>query len=140
MAGCSGCMGRLFFFSSRRRHTRFSRDWSSDVCSSDLVAAGLTHHPYRSDVHGLLEQGTKEAIILEGGHVQVPAEKRPAIVAKPATKGTAAHGRLIFRLIGVRWETQWRARDGATAGRSALFRPSGREMVSVPRGRPGQMP
>src|SRR5690606_41141233 len=28
----------LFFFSSRRRHTRFSRDWSSDVCSSDLVA------------------------------------------------------------------------------------------------------
>src|SRR5690606_40787014 len=26
----------LFFFSSRRRHTRFSRDWSSDMCSSDL--------------------------------------------------------------------------------------------------------
>src|SRR5690606_39804204 len=26
------------FFSSRRRHTRFSRDWSSDVCSSDLGA------------------------------------------------------------------------------------------------------
>src|SRR5436309_6116881 len=33
-----------FFFSSRRRHTRFSRDWSSDVCSSDLgnlLAASL---------------------------------------------------------------------------------------------------
>src|SRR5690606_39761536 len=29
-----------FFFSSRRRHTRFSRDWSSDVCSSDLHNAG----------------------------------------------------------------------------------------------------
>src|SRR5690606_40111576 len=27
----------LYIFSSRRRHTRFSRDWSSDVCSSDLV-------------------------------------------------------------------------------------------------------
>src|SRR5690606_40470072 len=27
-----------FFFSSRRRHTSFSRDWSSDVCSSDLLA------------------------------------------------------------------------------------------------------
>src|SRR5256886_13536932 len=26
-----------FFFSSRRRHTRFDCDWSSDVCSSDLV-------------------------------------------------------------------------------------------------------
>src|SRR5690606_40815252 len=38
----SSCDDRLvsfiFFFSSRRRHTRFSRDWSSDVCSSDLVA------------------------------------------------------------------------------------------------------
>src|SRR5206468_4923243 len=30
-----------FFFSSRRRHTRSDRDWSSDVCSSDLAAAGL---------------------------------------------------------------------------------------------------
>src|SRR5690606_40894136 len=29
-------LGAVFFFSSRRRHTRFSRDWSSDVCSSDL--------------------------------------------------------------------------------------------------------
>src|SRR2546430_7948282 len=28
---------RVFFFSSRRRHTRFDCDWSSDVCSSDLV-------------------------------------------------------------------------------------------------------
>src|SRR5690606_41176669 len=27
----------IFFFSSRRRHTRCSRDWSSDVCSSDLL-------------------------------------------------------------------------------------------------------
>src|SRR5690606_40729264 len=28
-----------FFFTSKRRHTRFSRDWSSDVCSSDLSMA-----------------------------------------------------------------------------------------------------
>src|SRR5690606_41056181 len=32
-----------FFFSSRRRHTRFSRDWSSDVCSSDLFLALLNN-------------------------------------------------------------------------------------------------
>src|SRR5712675_3277109 len=30
----------FFFFSSRRRHTRCSRDWSSDVCSSDLATCG----------------------------------------------------------------------------------------------------
>src|SRR5690606_40406506 len=33
-----------FFFSSRRRHTRFSRDWSSDVCSSDLGFVGFERH------------------------------------------------------------------------------------------------
>src|SRR5690606_20673265 len=32
----AGCLSVTFFFSSRRRHTRFSRDWSSDACSSDL--------------------------------------------------------------------------------------------------------
>src|SRR3712207_4563525 len=31
----------IFFFSSRRRHTRYWRDWSSDVCSSDLLAQFL---------------------------------------------------------------------------------------------------
>src|SRR6266436_6969298 len=39
----------LFFFSSRRRHTRCSRDWSSDVCSSDLDATsveGAANLPY----------------------------------------------------------------------------------------------
>src|SRR2546430_13045001 len=39
---------RFFFFASRRRHTRFDCDWSSDVCSSDLLdKSDLSHiiHP-----------------------------------------------------------------------------------------------
>src|SRR5690606_40124692 len=35
-------------FSSRRRHTRFSRDWSSDVCSSDLIRG----HSHRNVIQG----------------------------------------------------------------------------------------
>src|SRR5205809_2379633 len=35
----------FFFFSSRRRHTRCSRDWSSDVCSSDLPATSAGPAP-----------------------------------------------------------------------------------------------
>src|SRR5436305_4434730 len=35
--GSDGRCGLVFFFSSRRRHTRCGRDWSSDVCSSDLI-------------------------------------------------------------------------------------------------------
>src|SRR3712207_4599160 len=39
----------VFFFSSRRRHTRYWRDWSSDVCSSDLLlmTAAVHHHLVR---------------------------------------------------------------------------------------------
>src|SRR5207245_5577527 len=37
----------FFFFSSRRRHTRCYRDWSSDVCSSDLYVAFVANS--RSD-------------------------------------------------------------------------------------------
>src|SRR5216683_3630865 len=40
----------FFFFSSRRRHTRSDRDWSSDVCSSDLVADISQIPPYNEDV------------------------------------------------------------------------------------------
>src|SRR5690606_41206792 len=36
-------------FSSRRRHTRFSRDWSSDVCSSDLELKNSSANPKKSD-------------------------------------------------------------------------------------------
>src|SRR5690606_4805697 len=41
----------IFFFSSRRRHTRFSRDWSSDVCSSDLMGAAYLFVVYPSIIH-----------------------------------------------------------------------------------------
>src|SRR5256884_6949145 len=54
----------FFFFSSRRRHTRCSRDWSSDVCSSDLRLRELTRRALelpqtapeeQTDLHGILE-------------------------------------------------------------------------------------
>src|SRR5690606_39741310 len=63
-----------FFFSSRRRHTIFSRDWSSDVCSSDLrrrmdavyALAVLIHHSYTDCLHiiGRLRAATKLGGIL----------------------------------------------------------------------------
>src|SRR2546430_7453197 len=39
MIACRPWQCVFFFFSSRRRHTRFDCDWSSDVCSSDLQAS-----------------------------------------------------------------------------------------------------
>src|SRR5256886_10329986 len=46
----------LFFFSSRRRHTRFDCDWSSDVCSSDLGSARRLQERGVRDVPGAARQ------------------------------------------------------------------------------------
>src|SRR2546427_3135587 len=48
----------FFFFSSRRRHTRFDCDWSSDVCSSDLLAIsnGIRPEPYLQEPPPLLQR------------------------------------------------------------------------------------
>src|SRR5260370_19618590 len=43
----TGVQTSAFFFSSRRRHTRFKCDWSSDVCSSDLFACTSLNMPRR---------------------------------------------------------------------------------------------
>src|SRR2546430_11288601 len=51
-----------FFFSSRRRHTRFDCDWSSDVCSSDL---GLeTHLPTDWVIFGVNVSPTKHVVFM----------------------------------------------------------------------------
>src|SRR5216684_5784769 len=59
----------FFFFSSRRRHTRCSRDWSSDVCSSDRIAIGER--------------------ILEGSENDHPAALAPDIAVSPLVEGEA---------------------------------------------------
>src|SRR5690349_22961878 len=41
----------FFFFSSRRRHTRSLRDWSSDVCSSDLRRGGVAFYAQQGEMN-----------------------------------------------------------------------------------------
>src|SRR5690625_2193640 len=86
-----------FFFSSRRRHTRWPRDWSSDVCSSDLPegeadedqsaiwslpatgeARVLASAPGGLSVMGLAEDGSVLAAtsVLAGGTLEDDAERR----------------------------------------------------------------
>src|SRR2546421_7961026 len=47
----------FFFFSSRRRHTRSDRDWSSDVCSSDLEGRAML---YADRVTGSMQRALDE--------------------------------------------------------------------------------
>src|SRR5690606_6427061 len=51
-----------FFFSSRRRHTRFSRDWSSDVCSSDLLVTGSSERAFWRYLLLRGKQGPRQAL------------------------------------------------------------------------------
>src|SRR5262245_62356727 len=53
----------LFFFSSRRRHTRCLSDWSSDVCSSDLAAAPTLERPLPQNLDA--ERSILGAILLD---------------------------------------------------------------------------
>src|SRR5690606_40023999 len=72
----------LFFFSSRRRHTRFSRDWSSDVCSSDLTRLPLELPMGKADnvilgiVHGLRQENPKREIVLVSKDINMRLKAR----------------------------------------------------------------
>src|SRR6266480_4303410 len=83
----------FFFFSSRRRHTRLTCDWSSDVCSSDLVGeARDVHEPGLA----LDDQVVTRAVRLRPGL----AEARDRAVDEPRVElrqGTVAQAELRHR-------------------------------------------
>src|SRR3712207_3686689 len=97
--------GRVFCFSSRRRHARYWRDWSSDVCSSDL----LRHHPVVGGEHeqeGVNARCAGDYVLdeaLVARHVQ---EARPP-TARQRELGVARHDgdaapMLLLEPVGVR--------------------------------------
>src|SRR5947199_3420249 len=88
----------VFFFSSRRRHTRCLSDWSSDVCSSDLETAGNIHDeraPGKSLAHGA---GDKTGKPPPCQTAQSAANKNPQCVQhNPTARKLSAHAGVISR-------------------------------------------
>src|ERR1022692_1207612 len=72
----------LFFFSSRRRHTRLQGDWSSDVCSSDLLALlsvdddGLGRVARLRPRDVLLQQRDRKEDVVLGGRLRGGAARK----------------------------------------------------------------
>src|SRR5690606_7903194 len=104
----------VFFFSSRRRHTRFSRDWSSDVCSSD----GDTCWPSQVDDQVSPLSSEQEAISSQLASL-TPQQfrvlsmvcdgllnKQIAYELQVSEATVKAHVTAIFRKLGVRTRTQ----------------------------------
>src|SRR3989475_11023987 len=87
----------FFFFSSRRRHTRFDCDWSSDVCSSDLVnrAAQATLPP--ATITPSIDSGLVRAVLDARGGDVVPlhadAHVLGEMIVVPHPNGGALAGR-----------------------------------------------
>src|SRR5258706_4863866 len=79
----------FFFFSSRRRHTRLVSDWSSDVCSSDLLECLSRQRVIRERRHRRLEGVDRPhgpAVLLEQA-VIAAAEHRPQKAGNPGNHG-----------------------------------------------------
>src|SRR5438445_48858 len=74
-----------FFFSSRRRHTRYWRDWSSDVCSSDLERSLL-----RLELVEVAEEIALEDLRVERGH---------AVHAVAADDGQVGHPHALLAVL-----------------------------------------
>src|SRR5690606_39454306 len=85
------CAMPVFFFSSRRRHTRFSRDWSSDVCSSDLLGGrgGVMAQLVAGYVMRPVEARDEQAVLALVNADWVPGQPR----ATPAMLAEALAGR-----------------------------------------------
>src|SRR2546430_3524817 len=97
--------GLFFFFSSRRRHTRFDCDWSSDVCSSDLVS-GLPWARAENDFRRRADRARRAKIARTGS-------------GPPLAPRREADGRLLQKRV---------------AGRGAALWPERRGVLSVPAG------
>src|SRR3989449_6269654 len=91
----------LFFFSSRRRHTRCSRDWSSDVCSSDLLSEGG-----RPNSIELLARFGREALELDIG--QIRRERKRSELGQPRRRLPLARQiRSEERRVGKECRSRW---------------------------------
>src|SRR5690606_40927209 len=93
------CVPLLFFFSSRRRHTRFSRDWSSDVCSSDLKCFAGRSDDFTGDELDIDRWNrsirVNQDLRVEDGHLVIP------------TAPFDIYGRSEERRVGKECRSRW---------------------------------
>src|SRR5256884_6127428 len=129
----------VFFFSSRRRHTRCSRDWSSDVCSSDLGndkmqrfsrAGGARNHVESSRASAAqifmrqIEQALIVGIGMDRGHGAASDAESVLDDLRYGRKtiggaGGIANYVVLCRIVALILYTKDKGGDGAVGGRGA---------------------
>src|SRR5687768_17654684 len=94
-----------FFFSSRRRHTRCSRDWSSDVCSSDLKAGA------HGELCGLL--AIRSALEARGDMREVVLV--PESADRKSTRLNSSHGYISYAVFCLKKKNNTQEEPEATS-------------------------
>src|SRR2546430_8259526 len=82
----------VFFFSSRRRHTRFDCDWSSDVCSSDLNRCSLQSAELMSYPPAQRLQGSCCTAM-------DPARYRDQVADRKSTRLNSSHSQISYAVF-----------------------------------------
>src|SRR5690606_25298571 len=125
----------FFFFSSRRRHTRFSRDWSSDVCSSDLNRKqgmsrnnkGGNNGGSHVSRPGLLDRDLCSHVFCRGNVYQcftVVSTNRIFLIARlftPVRKNVYVHFRRLLNRLLCRFYILYRLLDVVKRSRQPFF-------------------
>src|SRR6266487_2000644 len=89
----------FFFFSSRRRHTRWTGDWSSDVCSSDLGCPSANRKSSHRAARSIWQQFGPPGPSLERGYARFPRRHHGDVDFRQApSRGTVGAGRAHFAL------------------------------------------
>src|SRR5690625_7589583 len=109
----------LFFFSSRRRHTRWPRDWSSDVCSSDLTVPITATGSGGGDRHGVLDR--------VAAHVGLPRSEERRVGKSVELGGS----RIIKKKRKKGREREVRKRRSKKESSNKKDKPSGRQRHDV---------
>src|SRR2546429_6133457 len=101
------CCGALCFFSGRRRHTRCSRDWSSDVCSSDLPVLETITPAQLVAMSVRLEPALQPVALpdwLTGAGIKLPAT---VVMAGDAESAVRRNTRSEERRVGEECRSRW---------------------------------
>src|SRR5258707_9620273 len=93
----------FFFFSSRRRHTRYWRDWSSDVCSSDLAERDCCHAEVQQRVHRPHARADRTRVE-RGGPLRIVL-RRERLLGRPVQR--IAQWRSEERRVGKECRSRW---------------------------------
>src|SRR5438270_1565308 len=102
----------FFFFSSRRRHTRFDCDWSSDVCSSDLILAVARGDHQRAG--GLAVVDDDVALVGDDRGVALRGVRQRRREDRKSTRLNSSHSQISYAVFCLKKKTT-RRHEGATA-------------------------